>query len=155
MSVAFAAEAFSKVWPEAQLLMQAHWAELAHYPDIPLDPNEATYAAAESLGILRVFTVRDAGDLVGYCAFHVCPAPHYKTSIQAHGDVIYLHPALRGRLVGLRFLKWCDAQLSDEGVQVVYHHVKLAHPQLGGVLNKMGYQPIDTIYGKRLDHGRS
>ena len=153
---AFQRERILEVWQEAVPLMQKHWEEIAKYKDIPLDPDPVIYAAAESSGFLRCFTVRDpGGKLVGYAVYMVRHAPHYRGSLQAIEDVIFLDPSVRGKMVGIRFIDWCDRQLRGEGVQVTYHHVKKDHAALGRILEHLGYELSDLVYARRLDHGRS
>jgi hypothetical protein len=149
-SIRFAREALTDaLLAEFTPLLQQHWREIAHYPDIPLNPDYETYRAAESAGILRVYTVRDGSACVGYALFFVRNNPHYTGSLQAVQDVLYLHPSQRGGN-GYRFIAWCDIQLQREGVQAVYHHSKAAH-NFGALLNRQGYELVDLIYAKRLD----
>lgn len=135
---------------ELEPLLRQHKHEIAHYPDIPLDVDWMTYAALQTTGKLALFTVRRDAQLLGYACFVVAHHLHYNTSLQAQQDVLWLHPALRGRFQGPKFLKWCDTQLLVLGVQVVYHHVKAAH-DFSPILLRLGYMHIDTIYGRRLD----
>jgi hypothetical protein len=137
------------LWAEIMPLLERHWIEVAHYSDIPLHVDVNAYAMAEANGFLRVYTIRDDATLVGYAAFFVRPNPHYASSLQAVQDVIYLHPDYRGG-TGARFIAWCDAQLREQGVQAVYHHVKQAH-NWGPMLERMGYELVDLIFAKRLD----
>lgn len=130
-------------------LLKRHWAEVGHYPDIPLEVDAGVYLGAEANGQLRIFTARDGGRLVGYAAYFVRPNPHYASSVQAVEDVIFVAPECRGS-TGARLIRFADDALRAEGVQAVYHHVKLAH-NWGPLLERMGYEPIDVIYGKRLD----
>ncbi len=53
-------------------------------------------------------------------------------------------------MLGARFIQWCDEQLTAEAVQVVYQHVKLAY-DFGSLLTRLGYEPIETVWGRRLD----
>ena len=132
-------------------LFHKHWKEIAHYQDIILDPDEDFYLKADQLGLSRLFTIRNEEKvLVGYAVFFVKKNGHYKASLQASQDILFLDPTLRGSLIGYRFIKWCDEQLAAEGVQVVYQHVKVSH-DFGSMLERLGYQFIDKIYGKRLD----
>lgn len=133
---------------EALPLLDAHWREVGHYTDIPLQIERDFYLRAEASGTLRMFTTRLAGQLVGYGAYYVRANPHYADSLQAHEDVIYIEPGSRG--IGWRFIAWMDEQLTAEGVEVVYRHVKLAH-DYSRVLARMGYEAIDQIWGKRLN----
>jgi hypothetical protein len=161
------------LWAEAMPLLQAHKDEIAHYPDLKLEPDIALYQANDAAGVLRCFTARMAGvfsvtparklndgesfewcesvanPLVGYALYFVRANPHYKSSVQAVQDVIYLDPSVRGG-TGYKFIAWCDAQLASEGVQAVYHHVKAAH-DFGKLLQRQGYELVDLIYAKRLD----
>lgn len=134
---------------EMMPLLAAHWAEVSHYPDILLNPDVEYYTNLEAGGFFRVYTLRNEGVLKGYAAFTVRQAPHYSQSKQAYQDVIYVDPAMRG-LAPLRFIRFCDSELRREGVQAVYHHVKVAH-NFGRILERQGYEPVDIIYAKRLD----
>jgi len=152
MKITFGLELLTELWSEIDPLLVAHYEELARFKDIPLAPDKAAYATVENIGMLRTYTVRDDGVLVGYAIFFLRQALHYSTSLQASQDVLFISPAHRGRKTGLEFLTWCDEQLRVEGVQVVYHHVKV-DPALdfGPLLIRLGYEQIDAIYGKRLD----
>jgi hypothetical protein len=134
---------------ELRPLLEKHYKEIAHYQDIPLIPAYEQYMKLDSMGMLRVFTAREeSGECAAYAIFFVKHNLHYSSSLQAVQDIIYVDPNKRG--FGARLIKWCDEQLKAEGVQVVYHHVKVAH-NFGPLLERMGYQLVDLIYGKRLD----
>lgn len=152
VDVTFQREACSTLWDEILPLLQRHWAEITHYPDIALDVDRATYEKVEAMGFLRCYTVRLAdGTLIGYNAFMVKANLHYQQSKQAQEDVLYLHPDYRRSRIGVQLIAYADEQLRAEGVQVVYHHQKLAHPALGAVVRRMGYEAVETIWAKRLD----
>lgn len=148
----FARERLSDLWGEMGVLLKQHWAEVAHYKDIPLSPKKEFYEAAERGGALRLFTARQEGVLVGYAAFFVLHHPHYKECLVANQDVLFLTPEVRGKKLGACFIRWCDEQLKTEGVQVVTQHVK-AKPELdfGPLLEGLGYELMDKIYTRRLD----
>lgn len=153
---AFNAETFSEdLFEESLPLLTEHWREIAHYGDIPLDPDFEVYAAIARAGQLRVFTVRTVEptqELIGYAVFIVRPNPHYKGSVQAVQDVLFIRPSHRGGSMGYRFIRWCDQRLRAEGAQLSIHHVKSAH-DFGPLLNRLGYELVDFIYCKRLDRG--
>lgn len=148
-----ARETMAQVLGEIEPLLQMHFAEIAHYQDIPLDPDMDLYRGVEKAGGLRIFTARDEGRLVGYGVFFVRRAAHYRSSLQAVQDILFVLPEKRGSTVGPRLITHCDNALRTEGVQVVYHHVKEAH-DFGSLLKRLGYQLVDHIYARRLDHGR-
>ena len=86
----FARESFDYVYAEAMPLLQRHYKEIAHYQDIPLEPDLERYRAMENIGALRIYTVRvgATGALVGYASFFVSKNPHYSSSLQAAQDVL-------------------------------------------------------------------
>jgi GNAT superfamily N-acetyltransferase len=131
-------------------LLEAHYREIAHYPDIPLVIDRAMYLQAAAQGMVRVFLFFDGPDLQGYAVFFVKTNMHYATSRQATQDILYLAPKYRGQLLGARFIDWCDAQLRKAGVQVVYQHVKTAH-DFGPTLDRLGYERVEAIWARRLD----
>ncbi len=145
---------FPKLWEEMVPLFVRHWREIAHYQDIQLAPSIEFYRGQEEGGVLRAYTIRteDSNELVGYCVYFVRPNPHYSGSLQAAQDVLFLAPEYRKGMVGAKFIKWCDERLKEEGVQAVYQHVKAVH-DFGPMLERMGYEKVDIIYGKRLDRG--
>lgn len=148
-SFRFQRERSQDVFDEVMPLLELHWREIAHYQDIPLSPNFKQYAALEDAGLVRTFTARDSEKkLVGYAVFFVRHNLHYQSSLQASQDILFIHPDKRG--FGARFILWCDRQLKEEGVAVVYHHIKVAH-NFGKLLERMGYEMVDLIYAKRLD----
>jgi len=130
-------------------LFDIHYKQIAHYQDIPLNPDYDRYLMMQDAGMLRVFTARSEDDsLVGYSVFFINHNIHYKDSLQAVQDILFIHPNHRG--AGGRLIKWCDEALAEEGVQAVYHHVKAAH-NFGPLLERMGYELVDYIYARRLD----
>lgn len=143
-------EPFVDCWDEMKDLFRGHYEEIAFYKDIELDPDEGVYVKAAAQGMLRIYTVRDAGALVGYVMFLVRPNPHYKASLTAAQDVLYLKPEYRRGLTGVRLLRMAEQRLAAEGVQVVYHHVKRTN-RVGELLGRLGYDLVDQVYAKRLD----
>lgn len=131
-------------------LLELHFGEIAHYQDIPLDVQWPVYQAAQDADCIRIYTLRDEALLVGYAAFFVKQSPHYAGSKQAASDVVFLAPYYRGARSGDSFLAFCDEQLRDEGVQVVYHHLKAAH-DWSALLTNRGYELMDLVFAKRLD----
>jgi hypothetical protein len=136
------------LWAEALPLLFAHWKEVAHYPDLELTPDRDAYAQLEARGLVRVFTARRDGLLIGYALFIVTPNLHYKQVLQANQDVVYIQPDQRGTMP-LRFLQFCEDQLFAEGCDVICQHGKAKHPQLARLLTHMGYDTMDVLHVKR------
>lgn len=131
-------------------LLKRHWHEIAFYPDIPLAVDWAFYEAAEKGGVLRIFTIRDDDKLVGYAVYLVRYAPHYKESLQAVQDVIFLAPEYRKGAIGRGFVAFADQMLKAEGVQVTYQHSKIRSP-IDAVLVRERYELVERVWAKRHD----
>jgi GNAT superfamily N-acetyltransferase len=145
----FKAEKISDCHAEAMPLLVAHWQEIAHYKDIPLNPDIDTYLKLEEFGMTRCYVARDNdGTMLGYAIYFVKPNLHYKESLQAVQDILYVSP--KHRKTGGSFIKWCDEQLRADGVQVVHQHVKVEH-NFGPLLERFGYEHVEHIYSRRLD----
>jgi GNAT superfamily N-acetyltransferase len=140
------------LWEEILPLLFMHWREIAKYRDIRLNPEVALYNKMDQDGMFVAYTARKDGDLIGYAAYFVRHNMHYRDSLQAVQDVVYLHPEFRQGFAGIRLLKFADEELTKLGVQLVMHHVKIRN-DFSPILERMGYQPIETIWGRRLDHG--
>ena len=142
------ADAFTELLP----LFEAHYKEIAYYKDIPLRPDYDAYIKADEAGVLKTFIALRTDlvqpSIVGYAIYTVATNRHYRTSLNAHQDVLFIHPEHRG--FGERFVQWCDEELKREGVQVVTHHVK-TYFNFGPMLERNGYELIEHIYSKRLD----
>jgi hypothetical protein len=131
-------------------LLMEHYLEVAHFRDIPFDPDYDLFLNAQAAGSVRTYTVRSEGKLVGYSVFFVRQNPHYKQSKQALQDVIYLDPSMRGG-TGAKFIMYCEEQLKAEGVEVVYHHIKAKFEHHKDLYAKLGYEVIDYVVGKRVN----
>lgn len=149
-SVRFQRETAHGLWGEIMPLLERHWREIAHYPDIPLDPDTVKYDRLEEAGLLRCYTCRVREVLVGYGVYIVQANAHYRGSLQANQDVLFLAPEYRRSRMGLGLITFADQELRAEGVQVVYQHVKEKH-NFGPLLERLGYELVDRIYARRLD----
>lgn len=149
--VSYQRERAHELWAEIPTLLHAHYTELATYHDIPLDPDVEAYCRLDDQDLLRCYTARRGSELIGYAVFLVGPNLHYRGSKQARADVVYVIPEHRHTRVGFRLLTFADMQLREEHTQVTCHHVKHTHPDLGHLLTAIGYQPIETLYARRLD----
>lgn len=143
----YARERLADVQPELAPLTERHYDELGQV-DMELAPDWARLLALEAAGVLVLFTVRDdARALVGYAIFFVQPHIHYRHSVCAINDVIWLAPECRGG-TGMRFLRYLDMGLAALGAQKIFYHAKPAHPALGRALRHLGYTVVEHIYAR-------
>ena len=137
-----------EILEEAKPLLYKHWKEIAHYKDIELNPDYDFYLKAQVAGMMRSYSARDdGGKMIGYAVYFIKRHVHYSQTLWAQQDIIFFDPERRGQ--GLRFLAWCDEELRKVGVDIVSHHVKLAH-DFSRALERIGYEKQDIILTRRL-----
>ena len=143
----FARETLSDVRAELEPILRRHYEEIAWKRDrIPLDVDWEKYDLCEKNGSLEVYTARIDGKLAGYSAYFISRHPHYKQTIYAQNDVLYIDKPYRGRQ-GMEFIRWCETQLKARGVQVHGLHVKKWF-DWSAMAVRMGFEPMDTILMK-------
>lgn len=141
-------EAYADVVGEAKPLLARHSAEII--PTLPFTPRWADYEAMAGLGVLRIYTARFNGALIGYSVFVVAPAVHCGAAIEATEHTLFVVPEHRKGRVGIGLIKFGDEQLLAQGVDVVMRAVHVDHDFGPLLVGHMGYSPVYKIYGKRL-----
>lgn len=144
----FQREKFSDFLDEALPLFMEHYHEAGNFQkDLKFDLDIETFLKLDDNDRLRVYTARADGILAGYCIHHVYNHLHFRNSLHAIQDAIYLIKEQRGN--GKRFIDWIDGQLKSEGVDAVYHYVTLKH-DYSRTLISLGYERADSTYIRRL-----
>lgn len=144
-------EKFADIVEEVKPLLYEHWKELANHQDIrPLDPNYELYTLLSNNDILRIYTVRTEGKLIGYSCFYVSPNLHYRTWLYASCDVYYIDPAYRTSGVGKDMIGHIERQLKALGVKAVMIQDKVNHSH-EKFFKFLGYTPVEQHYEKVLD----
>lgn len=136
--------------PEFPVIFAEHWREVAmDHNVIPLDPDWQRYASMEVSGNLHTMTVRDDGVLIGYYNAVVSTHLHYKNSLTAWSDLVYLLPAYRnsGRglvSTGYTLLRRTNAMLKKLGVQKSYLMTKTYIP-LNILTDRLKYRDTERV----------
>jgi hypothetical protein len=146
----FAIETVMDAADEAAPLLRHHFDEVETHRDVsPLEPDWPRYVAMEEMGLLKVFTARDAGMLVGYAVFGVMPSMHSKNVVHAINDIVYIKPAYRRGTNAIRFILWMEKQMKSMGAMRIFFNVKTAH-DWSPVLEYLGYDAEEIVMGKAL-----
>jgi len=133
-----------------------HWVEVAlDKTTIPLDPDWERVYALEQEGKFYAAVLRREGKMVGYNAFAVYPHVHYKSTLHAFNDVVYVDPAERG-FAGVKLIRGVEPMLHALGVKKVIYHTKLhvhvgrADGVVGDLLDRLGYRHFENLYCKAI-----
>ncbi len=147
----FAEERFADLdYDEVMPLLEEHWMEVSFDKEIPLNPDLEKYLLLEEAGHLHCLSCRDEeGTLVGYVVTFLTPHVHYKDTLYAENDLIYIHPNHRKGTLGIRMLRRFEEIMKERGVDVLHMHVKISI-DFGKVLQRLGYHHEENVYRKKI-----
>jgi hypothetical protein len=144
-------EKFNDYFEEAKDLLQKHYEEIAERTDvIKLDPDVDRYNALEQNGMLETHTIRDNGVLIGYSLWFVSYNIHYKQSLVASSDVLYIAPNYRKGMIGVKFIKWTTEEIKKRKPQKIVFHVK-PFMDYGHLLERQGANYFEKLYSIVLE----
>lgn len=143
----YAQETMAQAQAEMEPLFAQHWEEIAWRKDkIALAPNYAAYAELERKSVLKIYTARKEGELIGYACWFVSPLLHYSTTLCATNDIVYVNPRYRGG-TGMRLVRFSEAELKKLGVQVLGLHIKDCL-NWGPLAERIGYERTEANWHK-------
>jgi GNAT superfamily N-acetyltransferase len=144
-------ETYDSCIDEIKPLFFKHWEEIAGNKDvIALEPDFDKYKQIEENGMLRIFSARDDGDLIGYFICFVSPHIHYKSTIYAFNDIMYVKPSYRGSTVGYRLIKNAMTDLKENcAVDMLVIHMKVEH-EFRKLLNHLGFALAEENWQRLL-----
>lgn len=150
----FQTEPFQTLKPELGSLIKAHWLEVSPDPEFfQLDPAWEIFDRMDELGLVVAVTARrvDNDELVGYIIYLIQPMMHYKNLRLGQEDAHYLKPEYRKGWTAVRMFRIAEGILRSLGVHLTVVHTKMREGlDRGPVFKRLGYQPHETLYLKRL-----
>lgn len=149
--ITFQQEAPSPFADEAVELFKKHYEEVAERQDvIELDPNIERYNQLYNAKTLEIHTARDDGKLIGYSLWVVVNHLHYKKSITASSDVIYISPEYRQGMLGYKFIKWTTEEIKKRNPQRILFHMK-PFLDYGKIVERLGGHYFEKTYSIVLE----
>lgn len=143
-----AEEPWDTFWPEADRLARKHWEEVdgGVEPRRTYAPDTPKMRALNAMGVLRVFSARRDGRLVGYFTWQITQ------DIESEGLLIALQGAWYAELgeskVGFRLFEYSIAALKALGVQMIFphHRTQGRGSELGRFFKRWGAKHIQDTY---------
>lgn len=149
-NIVYKEESFDAAIDDMRPLFEAHWEEVALNKDkVALNPDYDKYREIANLGMIRIFTAREDGELVGYFVVTIAPHLHYKDHKYALNDVIYLTPDLRAMGIGKGLISFAESVLQEAGISVLIINMKVQHP-FDPLLEKLGFTSTERVYSKYI-----
>ena len=126
--------------------VERHYSEMSDGDDYGIPQIDwDSYIAASHIGLCRVVTVRDEGELVGYAVYSIGRNLRYKNRIEASSDGVFLEKPYRGKLSN-ELLNMADKFLSELGIHETNYI--LSDDRVGKLLGRKGYKSKYKIWSK-------
>lgn len=143
-------ERLAAVLSELHPLHEAHWHETeAHRHGLELRPDYEAMVTDERLGRLLQFTVRHDARLVGNLRLYVMTSRHTGT-LTASEDTLYVAPAHRGGLLGVKLVRYAIGCLRQLGVREFDADSKLVNGA-DVLMRRVGCTPVATKFHMFLE----
>lgn len=143
----FAREDFTDIVDDIKPTLPLNYNELATYKDIPLDPNYPMYEQAAKLDLIRFYTARVGGELVGYAVVMILPRHAHYDHPWATSNLFWIHPAYRRSGAGRGLLSFVKKNLVGFVLQILS---SVDHPDLGELLDSEGFSRVEIVHSLRL-----
>lgn len=145
----FNVESAKQILEEAYPLWQEHHNELVG-ADIKFLPDLPKYLNVEKAGLLRVFTIRFEGTLIGYAVFMIAGHHHRVQVIQAENTLFFVTKEHRKGFLASKFIKFCEQWLFDHNVNQISMRTKV-RASFGVLLKRLKYKEEEVVYMKKKE----
>jgi len=147
-NIRYTKEKLADIKEELEPLLVEHYKEIAAYQDkIELAPDWERYKTLEESGILKIVTVRDLGELIGYYVFLLIPNLHYSKDLYAVNDIVLIKPEYRNSKIGVGLFNYVECWAKALGVSVMTMHMKTALP-FDKLCEGLGWDYLERLYTK-------
>ena len=146
--ITYQKELLEDIKEELYPLLFEHYEEIAAYKDkIELAPDWEKYFNLEGSGILKIYTMRDSGKLVGYYICLVLPNLHYSKDLYSVNDIVLIQPEYRNQKNGINLFMYVENQMRMLGVSVMTMHMKTKLP-FDALCEGLGWDYMERQYTK-------
>jgi GNAT superfamily N-acetyltransferase len=147
--VTYQTEAYSNCIDELKTIYPEHYEELSVTKSFELEPDYEQYLRLESVGVLKVVTCRNDGELIGYIMYIISPHLHYKSCLTAFEDIYFVKKQYRKGRIGIKLFKYAEEVLRELKVNRVIYATKV-HLDNSKLFEYLGYTNSDKLYTKLL-----
>lgn len=149
MELEFANENPQSIIETLYPLLEQHFSEASIFGLIghKFEPDVETYFKSYMLGVMSFYTVRIAGELMGYAAFWIGQHQHCKTVRYAQMDMMFIKKEYRSIGIAKDLVKFAESQLKECGVKYVLAAVPEVN-DFSSMLKRDDYKLMDKLYIK-------
>lgn len=145
-------ESWNRFWPESQLMLADHRAEVEPQAREPFQVNVPLCEAMYEAGAMSITSARSEGALVGYSLWYLSPSLD-SLSLCATQGPWYVLPSWRKGSLALRLFKASLADLRTRGIvrALPHHWTDGAGERLGRYFERLGAKKLETTYSLYLE----
>ena len=131
-------------------LLKEDWEEIEHQKSRrPLKPDWEAYANLELAGVLKIFTARDGGQLVGYVSCFLLPDIHSCGILSANFEILFVTASHRNSSVGIKLMKFAEKCVRQDGAEFCFVTTTQQN-SASKMMKRLGYKAIETKFEKDL-----
>ena len=133
---------------ELKPMFAEHHKVLGLYQDkMPLAPRYDLYNQRNNNGELVMPILRKDGRIIGYWPTFIAPGMHYRTTLTATMDILWVHPDHRGDHGGLLLYNCLDQELRRRGVKLWWVGSK-NHKEIETFYEMLGFEKKEAYFAK-------
>ena len=148
MGITYQEEFISYARHEVEPLAELEWEESGH-PTEALSIDWDAYYDLEGRSLLKFFTARKDGLLVGYFVVILSGLLTSKGEVIAIYDSVYVHKDYRKSTVGKRMFDFVEKCLKEDGVSVLAINTKV-HAPFDNLMQFLKFSLVERIYSKYI-----
>jgi GNAT superfamily N-acetyltransferase len=150
MKVEFTQEFLFMIESDLEALAKDHYSEVNHNPAVPAPKfDKELFRNLERMDMLRIFTAREQGDLVGYLVVVISPDFNVQGNSIPEELGFYIHKSYRAKGVGQSLLQFSEQCLKEDGHKTLVMSSTNKNP-VDDFYKAMGYKEITRKYEKVL-----
>lgn len=146
--ITYATEKMQGLQEEITPLMQEQHLVSTPY-NLKMNVNWKAYFNLCKADMLKVFTARKDGELVGYLLAFINTHLHYKDHLVACCDMVYVKPEYRKIGTGYYLIQYAEEQLSNIGVSIFGINTRVDRP-FDKLMSRMQYNLQERSYSKYI-----
>lgn len=130
-------------------LVVDHWDETSFLEEtLVLQPYYSKYLQLQANDELKIYTLRDAGNLIGYAIFIIDSPLHFEGNTIAKNDLLYIDPKYRGKGLAPKLLEYVHTELTKHADAVMISVTEKV--PFDSLLMAEGYTQRERTYVKSL-----
>lgn len=150
MKIDYTQEFLFAIEPDIEALAKQHYVEINHNPMLSVPKfDKEVFRNLERMDMLRIFTARESGELVGYLVVVISPDFNIQGNQIPEEVGFYVHKSYREKGVGNSLLNFSEQCLKDDGHKTLVMSSTNKNP-VDDFYKSMGYKEITRKYEKVL-----